>query len=159
MARCWIEAGRTYEAMDADAFHEPEAEGLDGWFEASLAEPEGPDARTLVAELEGDVVGFVAGRLEPPDDAPGRQFVRDLGRRRLFVDAIVVAERHRRLGVGRALMDAIEAWGRERGAEAVLLDTFVDSPTSVPFYESGMAYLRKTIGFWKPLNPSSMDPP
>jgi hypothetical protein len=48
-------------------------------------------------------------------------------------------------------MDAVEAWGVSRGAtEAVVIST-ADSP-SVPFYEDGLGYWRKTIGFWKSLN-------
>ncbi len=30
-------------------------------------------------------------------------------------------------------MEAAEAWGRERGAGLVVLDTWIDSPLSVPF--------------------------
>jgi hypothetical protein len=29
--------------------------------------------------------------------------------------------------------------------------SYAHSPTSVPFYEDGMGYARKTIGFWKRL--------
>ena len=44
-----------------------------------------------------------------------------------------------RRGAGRALLETAEAWGRDRGAEAVRLDTWAESPVSVPFCERGMA--------------------
>jgi GNAT superfamily N-acetyltransferase len=52
------------------------------------------------------------------------------------VDVLAVAEPFRRRGVGRRLMDETETWARGRGAVMVALDTWVDSPLSVPFYEA-----------------------
>jgi hypothetical protein len=42
-------------------------------------------------------------------------------------------------------MEAVEAWARERGAALVLLDTWVDSPVSVPFYERRMRFSRRGL--------------
>jgi ribosomal protein S18 acetylase RimI-like enzyme len=64
----------------------------------------------------------------------------------------VVAAPHRRHGVGRELMASPEEWARERGAETVLLDTWVDSDLSVPFYES-LGYRRRALRFAKRLSP------
>ena len=48
-------------------------------------------------------------------------------------------------------LTAAEEWGRVRGAEVVRLDTYADSPVSVPFYERHMGYRRRAIVFQKPL--------
>jgi Acetyltransferase (GNAT) family len=48
-------------------------------------------------------------------------------------------------------LTAAEEWGRDRGAEVVRLDTYADSPVSVPFYERHMGYRRRAIIFQKPL--------
>jgi hypothetical protein len=40
---------------------------------------------------------------------------------------------------------------RDRGAAVVRLDTYADSPVSVPFYERHMGYTRRAIVFQKPL--------
>jgi hypothetical protein len=48
-------------------------------------------------------------------------------------------------------MHAVEAWGRDRGAVRSVLTTYHDSPLSVPFYEQGMGYARRSIVFEKRL--------
>jgi hypothetical protein len=48
-------------------------------------------------------------------------------------------------------MEAVEQWGRDRGAVLVLLDTWVRSPQSVPFYQRRMGYQRASIVFEKRL--------
>jgi hypothetical protein len=49
-------------------------------------------------------------------------------------------------------MEAVERWGRDRGATLVTLDTWVGSPLSVPFYERRMGYHRASIVFEKRLD-------
>lgn len=49
-------------------------------------------------------------------------------------------------------MTAAEAWAGERGVAVVSLDTYLRSPTSVPFYESGMGYARRAVIFRKELD-------
>jgi GNAT superfamily N-acetyltransferase len=56
-----------------------------------------------------------------------------------------------RRGVGTKLMRAAEEWGKDCGATLVCLDTWVDSPVSVPFYEEGLGYSRRQVGFRKRL--------
>jgi GNAT superfamily N-acetyltransferase len=47
-------------------------------------------------------------------------------------------------------MEAAESWARDRGAVLVALDTWIDSPLSVPFYEA-LGYDRRSIIFQKRL--------
>jgi GNAT superfamily N-acetyltransferase len=82
----------------------------------------------------------------------GREPTHNLGEVRIYVDALGVAQAHRRRGVGTRLMGAIERWARERGAVWVMLDTYAASPLSVPFYERGMGYRRRSIVFEKRLD-------
>jgi GNAT superfamily N-acetyltransferase len=56
-----------------------------------------------------------------------------------------------RHGVGGALLDAAETWGRSRGARVARLDTYVGSPVAVPFYDDRMGYERRSIVFQKKL--------
>jgi hypothetical protein len=46
-------------------------------------------------------------------------------------------------------MEAVEEWARSRGAVIGLLDTYIESPLSVPFYEQGMGYSRRALRFRK----------
>lgn len=151
LARNWIDGAQHYAALDADAFQVPPAEGLVAWFEELLRRPRPDDAVWLVGEVDGRVVGDVAARLERPAEDAERQVLRDLGRTRLYVDALGVAAAYRRRGVGARLMHAVEAWGRDRGAVRSVLTTYYDSPLSIPFYEQGMGYARRSIVFEKRL--------
>jgi GNAT superfamily N-acetyltransferase len=152
LARNWIHAAQHYAELDADAFQVPPTGGLVAWFEGLLQRPRSEDAVWLVAEVDGRVVGDVAARLERPTEDAGRQLLRDLGRVRLYVDALAVEETYRRRGVGARLMHAVEEWGRLRGAVRSVLTTYHTSPLSVPFYEQGMGYERRSIIFEKRLD-------
>jgi len=152
LARNWIDGGRHYAELDADAFQVPPTEGLVAWFEELLQRPRSEAAVWLVAEVDGRVVGDVVARLEPPAEDAARQILRDLGRVRLYVDALGVEAAYRRRGVGAQLMHAVEQWGRDRGAVRSVLTTYHASPLSVPFYEQGMGYERRSIVFEKRLD-------
>jgi GNAT superfamily N-acetyltransferase len=89
-------------------------------------------------------------RLEAPVPDPEAQLVLDATEVRLFVDGLVVEKAFRRRGVGTRLMRAAEDWGRSRGARLALLDTWGESPQSVPFYER-LGYTPRSIRFRKPL--------
>jgi GNAT superfamily N-acetyltransferase len=152
LARNWIDAARHYAELDADAFRIPAVGGLVGWFEELLRRPRSEHAVWLVAEVDGRVVGSVSAHLEHPTEDAERQLLRDLGRVRLYVDALGVEEAYRRRGVGARLMGAVEEWGRAKGAVRAALTTYHSSPLSVPFYEQGMGYQRRSIVFEKRLD-------
>jgi GNAT superfamily N-acetyltransferase len=111
LARNWIDVARHYAELDADAFRVPADEGLVEWFEELLRRPRREDAAWLVAEVDGQVGGDVADHLERPAEDAARQLLRDLGRVRLYVDALGVRGAYRRRGVGARLMGAVEQWG------------------------------------------------
>jgi GNAT superfamily N-acetyltransferase len=152
LARGWVDLGAYYAALDPDAFQVPAADQLADWFEELLRQPPVDDRVWLVAEVGGRVVGSVTARLEPPDPDASRQVLRDLSRLRVAVDALGVEEGFRRRGVGTRLMQAVEAWGRDRGAVRVVLTTYRASPTSVPFYQQRMGYQPRSVGFAKQLD-------
>ncbi|HET6750727.1 MAG TPA: GNAT family N-acetyltransferase [Actinomycetes bacterium] len=152
LARNWIDVARHYAELDGDAFQVPPVDGLAGWFEELLGRPRSEDAVWLVAEVDGRVVGDVSARLERPTEDAERQLLRDLGRVRLYVDALGVEEAYRRRGVGARLMGAVEEWGRAKGAVRAVLTTYHASPLSVPFYEQGMGYRRRSIVYEKKLD-------
>ena len=56
-------------------------------------------------------------------------------RRIVFIDTLVVARSHQGMGVGRALMDAAEAWGSERGATEAVLTVWQFNAGAIDFYE------------------------
>ena len=126
----------------------PSADGVAESFEAGLGTG-GEDELRLVADLDGQVAGWLTARVEHPAPGAARQMVREPGWTRLHIDALLVDQAVWREGTGTALLTAAEAWGRDRGAEVVRLDTYADSPVSVPFYERRMGYQRRSIVFQK----------
>jgi GNAT superfamily N-acetyltransferase len=152
LARNWIEVAQHYVELDPEAFRVPSTDGLVGFFEESLKRPRSEDSMWLVAEVDGQVVGDVSAHLERPAEDAERQLLRYLEEVRVYVDALGVVKAHRRRGVGMRLMQAIERWARERGAVCAMLDTYAASPLSVPFYERGMGYRRRSIVFEKRLD-------
>ncbi len=154
-ADLWRDAGRFFASIDPQTGQEPDRHGLAEWMEEinrKLADD--PAALALVAEVDGEIVGSVTARLSEPVPSAPRQVGTDFGRRRVHVDALAVAGPHRRSGVGTALMNAVERWALDRGAEVITLETGLDNPTSMPFYEHRMGYRRHEVVFRKVLRPA-----
>ena len=84
-----------------------------------------PDAAVFVAEHEGAVVGRLSLARDPH---PASRHVADLG---LMVDA-----RHRRLGIGRALLDEAVAWARRAAVRKLELHVFPWNEPALALYES-----------------------
>ncbi|MFY9608163.1 MAG: GNAT family N-acetyltransferase [Blastocatellia bacterium] len=78
-------------------------------------------SRTLVAEADDEVVGFVIGCSEP--------------RQLAHIITIDVTPHRQRQQIGSRLLDEIEQWLWKQGAEAVYLETPVDDTGAQAFYE------------------------
>lgn len=73
--------------------------------------------------MDADIAcGMAVGRLER-DDA-----------RRADLEAMWVAPRHRRRGIGRALVDAVLTWARTRGVRGVRLMVTCDNEPAIGLY-------------------------
>jgi GNAT superfamily N-acetyltransferase len=105
----------------------------------------------LVAEIGGKVVGYLEARLEEPLASARYQTDPTLGERRLFINALLTARAYWRRGVGSALVAAAEEWGRERGATLAVMETYAESPVSVPFWQ-GRGYRTHAVIMRKRLN-------
>ncbi|NEA23530.1 GNAT family N-acetyltransferase [Actinomadura bangladeshensis] len=150
VAEAWQDSAEFYRQIAPDWFRSPRSDGLARWLVGKLVGG-GADRLALVADQDGEAVGFVHAALSLPIEDADRQVTRDAEMRRVFVNALAVQRSHWRSGVGTALMEAVERWARERGAELLTLETFAASPVSVPFYEDRMGYERHAIVFAKRL--------
>lgn len=153
-AKVWIDIGRYYHELDPHTFQIPSPYGLADSFEQDIADAD-PRRLRLVAEVDGAIAGLLVARLHEPEPRPDHELLRDLSRRRAFVQILAVSEPHRGSGVGTALMTAAETWARRQDAATISLDTYLHSPTSVPFYEGRMSYTRRALVFRKELGPIS----
>ena len=92
---------------------------------ADAVSNQGPRAAVLIAhDAGGERLGFVSVKVR--EDVTGAE--------RAHVADLAVTEGARRLGVGRALMLAAEAWARERGLPVVGLDVWSTNERAMAFY-------------------------
>ena len=154
VATVWREMGEYFAALNPHMFRVPSEEGLADWFEEGHVEfGDRQDMLILLAEVDGVVAGAVSATLLEPIETAERQVQSDFSRRRLHIDSLGVVAAHRRDGVGTALMQAAEEWGRERGAEVVLLETELNNPLSMPFYKERMGMSPEFVTFRKEIVP------
>ena len=150
IARNGLESARYYRELVPEDFRLPDQEGLAEWVESWLP-ANGESQLALVAEMEGQVVGYLEARVEQPVEGSRFQINPDLGETRLFINYVVTATAFWRRGVATRLVEAAEEWGRSRGATVAICDTHIGSPVSVPFWEERMGYRRRAVIFRKPL--------
>jgi ribosomal protein S18 acetylase RimI-like enzyme len=116
LAAMWLEEGRYYASLDPDAFQAPTEDGLAEWIEDGLARTRLREGiRNLVAELDGQLAGYVLVRIEPDADPDRRQIVREVAERRAIIDALGTAEAFQRRGVATALVRLRRSGRASRG--------------------------------------------
>jgi GNAT superfamily N-acetyltransferase len=113
--------GRLF-AIEAD--FRPDAERQRRGLSLLLAEPE--RCAVLLAERRGAVAGMVTAQLvvSTAEGAPSA-----------LVEDMIVDEAERGRGVGRALLEAIEAWAAGRGATRLQLLADRENAPALRFYE------------------------
>ena len=87
---------------------------------------ESHDSVVLVADDNGDLVGFCTGYQDMHSVRFGY---------RAWVEDLAVDPERRSEGIGKALLDAAKAWARERGATHLELDSGEARPDAHRFYE------------------------
>jgi GNAT superfamily N-acetyltransferase len=98
----------------------PDPERMTAW-------DEDPERHALVAESDGHLAGAIALQLCRHFARPGR-----FGR----IVAMVVDERHRQEGLGRALVEAAVAIARDAGCDEIEVTSGRRRDASHPFYRS-----------------------
>jgi GNAT superfamily N-acetyltransferase len=120
-----------YAALAPAELRLPELDGLDA--ELDLDDR----AVQLVAEVDGEIACALVAHLVQPD----------AGGTRLRVDYLVTAAAHRGRGLAARLVEAAEAWGRERGA--TVAEAWTDD--HIPFWKGRMNYAERSVNLCKPL--------
>lgn len=98
-----------------------------------------PDAVLLVAELEGQVVGFVFAAER--EDYFTREVV-------AHVEDLALAPEAEGRGLARGLMEAVESWARGRGRRRVSLNVWAQNRRAVGLYER-LGYQPETVHYLK----------
>ena len=89
------------------------------------------DGAMFVAVASNGMVGFVTAKLS---DTNAVSFLTP--RRICRIGTIVVAQTHKRLGVGKNLLHHVEAWATTNAADEVRLEVFEFNVEAISFYEA-----------------------
>jgi GNAT superfamily N-acetyltransferase len=115
-----------YEWLFAPPAARPPLWDTDGARMALIATIEDEDSILLVAEEEGELVGFCSGYLDLHSVRFGP---------RCWVEDLAVHPERRSQGIGKALLDATKAWAAGRGSTHLELDTAETRTDARRFYE------------------------
>jgi ribosomal protein S18 acetylase RimI-like enzyme len=122
---------RTFKPADLATLHKIDAACFPPGVSYSLAELRAfirhRHSKTWVAEENGEIIGFLVAQR--------------LGGDALHIVTIDVKEGWRRRGVGTALMDIAEEWGRRQSLSLVSLETAEDNQRAQAFYKK-RGYIR-----------------
>jgi GNAT superfamily N-acetyltransferase len=126
-ARLWMRSAKEHTSHDPIYTTSPGAERVMYRFLADLAGSS--HAFLFVAELhDGRTVGFVSGELR--ESSPTFRPMTWAS-----VDDVFVEPDYRNLGMGRALLESVKAWAKERGADGVSLQVAAANERGRKFYE------------------------
>lgn len=130
ITRVFLESADHHARIDPERYFVPERDLIVEHYRTGQQHPSQTHRTiTLVAEIEGEIAGFLDARLREPFDAMHRNMTY------CFIADIAVAESYRSQGVGEQLMDAAEEWGRRNGAKFVTLEHHVDNHRAAGFYQ------------------------
>ena len=125
-ARLWMQSAEEHTAHDRIYATAPGAEQMMRRFLADLASS--GHSFLFVAESHGRVVGFISGELRE-----GSPTFRQ--KTWASVDDVFVEQDYRNLGIGKALLEGVEAWAKERRANGVSLQVAAANERGRKFYE------------------------
>ena len=136
IARTFLQSAEYHTRLEPERYLPPAVEAISARYREGRQHL--PDAAaegiTLVAELSGEIVGFIDARLERSPDAMHREIIY------CHVAEIGVSGRHQNQGIGGRLLRAAEDWGRRQGAEFACLEYHVANTRASAFYQQHMGY-------------------
>jgi ribosomal protein S18 acetylase RimI-like enzyme len=126
-ARLWMQSAKEHTAHDQIYATAPGAERVMRRFLADLA---GSSHSFLFIAESGDrTVGFISGELREGSPAFRQKTWAS-------VDDVFVEPDYRNLGVGRSLLQSVEAWAKEKGAHGISLQVAAANKRGRKFYEA-----------------------
>ncbi|HKZ26322.1 MAG TPA: GNAT family N-acetyltransferase [Rubrobacteraceae bacterium] len=125
-ARLWVMSAEEHTLYDPVYTTAPDAEKVMRRFLSDLSSSS--HSCLFVAEVDGEVVGFLSGELR--EGSPAFQ-----PKTWAAVEDVYVTPDHRSSGIGHALFEACQEWARERGANGVSLQVAADNTRGRKFYQ------------------------
>jgi ribosomal protein S18 acetylase RimI-like enzyme len=136
IARTFLESAEFHSELDPERYFTPAHETISARYRGGRQHPSDAnrEAITLVAELSGEIVGFIDARLDESPDAMHRDIIY------CHIAEIAVRREHRNQGIGKRLLRAAEDWGRRLGAEFASLEYHAANAQANSFYQERMGY-------------------
>ena len=131
ITRVYLDSAEYHAGLEPERYWIPPAETISARYrEGRQHSPAaGGQAITLVAELSGEIIGFIDARLDHSPDPMHREITY------CHVVEIAVSSRHQHQGVGGGLLRAAENWGRLQGAELASLEYLAANTRAGLFYQ------------------------
>jgi len=131
ITRTFLESAEHHASLDSELYFVPDVETIAARYKEGRQHPaeERAESITFVAELSGEIVGFIDARLFRPTDAMHRQMIYCL------VSEIAVRRERQNHGIGGQLLRAAEDWGRQQGAEFAALEYHAANTRAGAFYQ------------------------
>ena len=136
ITRTFLESAEYHARLDSERYSVPAAETISARYREGRQHPPHTvgQVMTLVAELSGEIVGFVDARLERSLDAMHREMIY------CYIADVAVSDGYRNQGIGGRLLRAAEDWGRGQGAEFASLEYHAANTRAGSFYQERMGY-------------------
>ena len=136
IARTFLESAEYHAELDPERYSTPAVEAISARYREGRQHPSiaNREVTTLVAELGGEIVGFIDARLEQSEDAMHREMIY------CHIAEIAVHGRHRNQDIGGRLLRAAEDWGHRLGAELASLEYHAANTRASSFYQERMGY-------------------
>jgi len=129
IARLWQELSDYHVRLD-ERMPRPTRGSAQRYASRLLERRDDPNTRTLVAEVEGQVVGYILGAVI--DLQPDLFAHQDTG----FIADIYVDPAHRRQGIARELVETLSAWFERRGVRQIELQVASANPEALAFWKA-----------------------
>jgi len=141
----YMESAEHHAQLDPENCYLPDQAAVERRYRQGRQHPESElPAVTLVAETDGEIVGFLDAQIQLPFDPMLRPIAY------CFVADVGVAAARRSEGIGANLMRAVEGWAREHGADGVFLMYNSGNGRVAGFYER-LGYGVVSVGMTKRL--------
>jgi GNAT superfamily N-acetyltransferase len=128
LAAVYVASAEHHQRLDPSLYTRPDTDAIVQRYRDRL--PLGDDAEILVADIAGEVVGWVEIQLRQPGGEP--RMLRDA---RVAEIDIAVLPDYRGARIGSDLLEAAEEWAANRGAEFITVEVHTANGDAVRFYQ------------------------
>ena len=140
-----MESAEHHARIDPERCYLPDPKLIETRYREGKQHPDsGLPTITLIAELNGQIVGFLDAQIQKPFDPMLRPLTY------CFVADIAVAESHREKGIGKQLLEAAESWACEQKADHMSLLYNSGNPRVQSLYER-LGYVPAAVSLTKQL--------